>query len=45
MRTEALAPNGDHLAIGLVGNAVNLLKVIRVGDDLVIGDDILEIYR
>jgi hypothetical protein len=43
MRTEALASNADHLAVGLVGNAVNLLEVIRVGDDLVIGEDILEI--
>lgn len=42
MRTEALASNRDHLAVGLVGDAVDLLEVVRVGDDLVIGEDILD---
>jgi hypothetical protein len=43
MRTEVLAPNADQLAVGLVGDAVDLLKVIRVRDDLVIGEDILKV--
>jgi hypothetical protein len=41
MRTERLSSNGDLLAVGLVGNAVDLLKVVRVGDDLVVGENIL----
>jgi hypothetical protein len=40
-RTERLSTNGDLLAVGLVGNAVDLLEVVRVGDDLVVGDDVL----
>jgi hypothetical protein len=41
-RTERLSTNGDLPAVGLVGNAVNLLEVVRVGDDLVVGDDVLQ---
>lgn len=41
-RTERLSTNGDLPAVGLVGNAVDQLEVIRVGDDLVIGDDVLQ---
>jgi len=40
--TERLSTNGDLPAVGLVGNAVDQLEVIRVGDDLVIGDDVLQ---
>jgi hypothetical protein len=38
---EGLAANGNLFAIGLVDGPVNLLEVIRVGDDLVVGDDVL----
>lgn len=41
-RTESLASDSDLGAVGLVGDAVNLLEVVRVGDDLVTGDDVLE---
>jgi hypothetical protein len=41
-RTERLSTNGDLPAVGLVGNAVDQLEVVRVGDDLVIGDDVLQ---
>lgn len=41
MRTERLSTNGDLPAVGLVGNAVDLLDVVRVGDDLVVGDEVL----
>lgn len=39
--TEGLASNGDLGAVGLVDDTVNLLEVVRVGDDLVTGEDIL----
>lgn len=38
---EGLTTDGDLGAVGLVGNAVNLLEVVRVGDELVTRDDIL----
>jgi hypothetical protein len=38
---EGLAANGNLFAIGLVDGTINLLEVIRVGDDLVVGDDVL----
>jgi hypothetical protein len=38
---EGLTTNGDLGAVGLVGNTVNLLEVVRVGDELVTGDDVL----
>ena len=41
--TEGLTTDVDLLAVGLVDNVVDQLKVIGVGDDLVVGDDILEI--
>jgi hypothetical protein len=41
LHTEGLATNGDLGAVGLVDDAVNLLDVVRVGDDLVVGDDVL----
>lgn len=40
--TEGLTTDGDLLAVGLVDNTVDLLEIIRVRDDLVVGDDILE---
>ena len=40
-RVEGLAADLDHLAVGLVYNAVDLLEVVDVGDDLVIGKDVL----
>jgi hypothetical protein len=40
-RTELLSTNGDLPAVGLVGNAIDLLEVVGVGDDLVVGDDVL----
>lgn len=33
---------GDHGAVGLVNDAIDLLEVIGVGDDLVTSEDILK---
>lgn len=41
-RTELLSSNSDHPAIGLIRNAVDLLDIVRVGDDLVIGENVLQ---
>ena len=38
---ESLTTDGDLGAVGLVGNTVDLLEVVRVGDELVAGDDVL----
>lgn len=38
---DVVVADGDLLAVGLVGDAVDLLEVIRVGDDLVTGDEVL----
>ena len=38
---EALATNADFLAVGFVDGAVNQLDIVRVGDDLVAGDNVL----
>ena len=38
---EGLATNGDLAAVGLVGDTVNLLEVVRVGDELVTRDNVL----
>ena len=38
---EGLTTNGDLGAVGLVDDTVNLLEVVRVGDELVTGDDVL----
>jgi hypothetical protein len=38
---DVLAADSDLLAIGLVDGAVDFLEVVGVGDDLVIGDDVL----
>jgi hypothetical protein len=38
---EGLTTDGDLGAVSLVGHTVNLLEVVRVGDELVAGDDVL----
>jgi hypothetical protein len=40
--TEGLTTDVDLLAVGLVDDVVDQLKVVGVGDDLVVGDDILK---
>jgi hypothetical protein len=40
-RTERLATDGDLGAVSLVDDAINLLDVVGVGDDLVVGDNVL----
>lgn len=39
--TEGLTTDVDLLAVGLVDNVVDELEVVGVGDDLVIGENIL----
>jgi hypothetical protein len=39
--TDVFGTDGDLLAVGLVDDAINLLQVVRVGDDLVTGDKVL----
>jgi len=38
---EVLGTEGYLLAVGLVNGAADLLEVVRVGDELVAGDDVL----
>lgn len=38
---EGLTTDSDLGAVGLVDNAVDLLEVVGVGDELVVGDDVL----
>ena len=38
---EGLTTDSDLGAVGLVDNAVDLLEVVRVRDELVVGDDVL----
>jgi hypothetical protein len=38
---DVVNTDGDLLAVGLVGDAVDLLEVVRVGDDLVTGEGVL----
>lgn len=38
---EGLTTDGDLAAVGLVGDTVNLLEVVRVGDELVTRDNVL----
>lgn len=38
---EALTTDGDLGAVGLVGDAVNGLQVVRVGDELIAADNVL----
>ena len=40
--TEGLTTDGDLLAVGLVDDVVDQLEVVGVGDDLVVGDDVLK---
>lgn len=40
---DVLAADGDLLAVGFVGDAVDFLEAVRVGDDFVAGDEVL--YR
>jgi hypothetical protein len=40
-RTDRDGALDDHGAIGLVDDAIDLLQVVRVPDDLVSGDDVL----
>ena len=35
----------NHGAVDLVGDAIDLLEIVRVGDDLVAGDDVLSRQR
>lgn len=39
--TNVSDANGDLLAVSLIGDAVDLLEVVRVGDDLVTGEGVL----
>jgi hypothetical protein len=38
---KALSSNVDFGAVSFVGNAVNLLEIVRIGNDFVAGDNIL----
>jgi hypothetical protein len=39
--TDLDATLGDHGAVGLVNDTIDLLQVVRVRDDLVVGENIL----
>jgi len=39
--TNVVVANGDSGAVGLISGAVNKLEVVRVGDELVAGDNVL----
>lgn len=41
VRTDVDGALGNHGAVGLVDDAIDLLEVIRVRDDLVVGDEVL----
>jgi hypothetical protein len=41
VRTDGDGTLGNHGAVGLVDDAIDLLEVIRVRDDLVVGDEVL----
>ena len=41
IRTDFNSALSDHGAVGLIDDAVNLLEVVRIRDDLVAGDDVL----
>lgn len=41
VRTDVDGALSDHGAVGLVDDAINLLEIVRVGDDLVVGDEVL----
>lgn len=38
---DVVGADGDSRAVGFVNNTVNLLEVVGVGDDLVVGEDVL----
>jgi len=40
-RTNAAYTDGDLATVSLVGDAIDLLEIVRVGDDLVAGNDVL----
>lgn len=40
-RTNLDSANSDHAAVDLIDDTVNLLQVVRVGDDLISSDNIL----
>jgi len=40
-RTDLNGTLNDHLAVDLVDDAIDLLQVVRIRDDLVVGDGIL----
>ena len=42
-RTDVTDADADLLAVGLVGNAIDLLDIVRVGDDLVASKDVLRL--
>ena len=41
VRTDFDTTLGDHGAVGLIDNVVDELQIVRVRDDLVVGDDVL----
>lgn len=41
VRTDLDGALSDHGAVGLVDDAIDLLEIVRVGDDLVAGDEVL----
>lgn len=41
VRTDGDGALSDHSAVGLVDDAIDLLEIVRVGDDLVVGDEVL----
>lgn len=45
LRTDLDGALGDHGAVGFIDNAVDLLEVVRVRDDLVVAENILEAGR
>lgn len=38
---DVVGADSDSRAVGLVNDTVNLLEVVGVGDDLVVGEDVL----
>lgn len=40
-RTDVDSANSDHAAVDLIDNTIDLLQVVRVGDDLITSDNIL----
>lgn len=42
VHTDFDGAEGDHLAVDFIDGSVDFLHIVRVGDDLVAGEDILE---